>query len=150
MKKSILIIILLFNGCGFKVVNQSDMSNYYIAEIRTKGDKKINFDLKNKLNWRSGNIEKERIILTIETSKNKKVKEKNNKNEITKYILSVSLTIQIENQIQNIKSVNMKEEQDFRVGSLYSDTIKNEKEAIKQLTDKLFQNIAKEISSINK
>lgn len=150
MKKSILIVILLIYGCGFKVVNQSDITNYHIAEIRTKGDKKINFDLKNKLNLKSGKIDKERIILTIETSKDKRVKEKNNNNEITKYILSVSLIMQIEDQSQTIKSINMQEEQDFNVSSLYSNTIKNEKEAIVQLTQKLYQGIVKEISSINK
>lgn len=150
MKKTILIVILLIYGCGFKVVNQSDITNYNIAEIKTKGDKRINFDLKNKLKLKSGKIDKERIILTIETSKNKRVKEKNNNNEITKYILSVSLNMQIEDQSQNIKSINMQEEQDFNVSSLYSNTIKNEKEAIKQLTQKLFQGIVKEISSINK
>ena len=149
MRKSILIIILLIYGCGFKVVNQSDITNYYIEEIKTKGDKKINFDLKNKLNLKSGNFEKERIILTIETNKNKKVKEKNNKNVITKYILSVSLTLQIENKDRDVKSIQIIEEQDFNVSSLYSNTIKNEKEAIKQLTEKLFQNIVKEISSLN-
>lgn len=149
MKKSILIIILLIYGCGFKVVNQSDITNYYIEEIKTKGDKKINFDLKNKLKLKSGNFEKERIILTIETYKNKKVKEKNNKNIITKYILSVSLTMQIENKDRDVRSIQIIEEQDFNVSSLYSNTIKNEKEAIKQLTEKLFQNIVKEISSLN-
>ena len=44
-----LIIFLLFPACGFKVVKQGELVNFKIAEINTKGDKRINFKIKNKL-----------------------------------------------------------------------------------------------------
>ena len=54
MKKlNILITFLtfvLFSACGFKVIDQNLLKNFYIEEITLKGDKKINYTIKNKLN----------------------------------------------------------------------------------------------------
>ena len=41
-----LIIFFLITGCGFKVVNQSELINFNIENISTSGDKRINYKLK--------------------------------------------------------------------------------------------------------
>ena len=48
MKKYFLIIFLsLFftTSCGFKIVNQSERSNFDISEINTSGDKRIAYKM---------------------------------------------------------------------------------------------------------
>ena len=38
--KSIIFLILAY-GCGFKIVNQSELINFYISQIEATGDKKL-------------------------------------------------------------------------------------------------------------
>ena len=143
------IIMILTYGCGFSIVKKSDLQDVYIYKIDTSGDKRVNFDLKNKLSLKSKNSDKKRISLNIETNKNKTIKEKNSKNEITKYLLSINLTIRIEDETKILKDINLKEEVDYNVGSQYSQTINNEKKAVKTLTNSLVERIIREISLIN-
>ncbi len=143
------IIIILTYGCGFSIVKKTDLQDVYIYKIDASGDKRVNFDLKNKLSLKSKNTDKKKISLNIETNKNKTVKEKNSKNEITKYLLSINLTIKIEDENKILKKINLKEEIDYNVGSQYSQTINNEKEAVKTLTNSLVERIIREISLIN-
>ena len=52
MKKKIFqifIVLLITTSCGFKVYNQADLINFSAEEIRTTGDARINYNLKNKL-----------------------------------------------------------------------------------------------------
>ena len=142
------IMIILTYGCGFNIVKKIDLQDVYIYKIDTSGDTRVNFDLKNKLSLKSKNSDKKRISLNIETNKIKTVKEKNSKNEITKYLLTINLTIRIEDENKILKDVNLKEEIDYNVGSQYSQTINNEKEAVKTLTNSLVERIIQEISSI--
>ena len=39
-------LIILLNGCGFKVLDKSDANNFSIKEIVSSGDKRINFSKK--------------------------------------------------------------------------------------------------------
>ena len=41
-----LTLLLLTNNCGFKVVKQSDIANFNIAEITTEAKKELIMDLK--------------------------------------------------------------------------------------------------------
>ena len=52
MKKiifQILTVLLITTGCGFKVYNQAELINFSIEEIRTTGNNRINYNLKNKI-----------------------------------------------------------------------------------------------------
>ena len=72
MKKKIFqifIVLLITTSCGFKVYNQADLINFSAEEIRTTGDSRINYNLKNKLISSLKNDYKEKIILIIETKK---------------------------------------------------------------------------------
>ena len=54
MKKyKCLLIIFFVYGCGFKVIDPSDFQNFYINNIETTGDKRIGFQIKNKLSIKS-------------------------------------------------------------------------------------------------
>ena len=149
MKKiffQIFIVLLITTSCGFKVYNQAELINFSAEEIRTTGDSRINYNLKNKLISSLKNDYKEKIILIIETKKNKTIKEKNIKNEITKYQISINVSIDYKLIGNNDKgSFVISKSGVFDVNSQYSKTINNEKNLIKSLTveilDELLNNL---------
>ena len=99
MKKKIIlnfclfIILLLPLNCGFKVVNKSENKNYLIKEIITSGDKRISYKIKNNLLIYSKETSQNELIVYVDVKKNKIIKEKNIKNEITKYQININITI---------------------------------------------------------
>ena len=96
MKKIInIIVIILLTSCGFKVVKQFGLNEYYIAEINFFGDKKINYLINNNLLNLSKDNQKKPIVLDLTTSKIKTIKEKNIKNEITKYQIKIEANVKI-------------------------------------------------------
>ena len=62
-----IIITFLLTNCGFKIKNNS--IDFKLTEIVTKGDKRVNFNIKNSLanNFNNNSIVIKKII--IETSK---------------------------------------------------------------------------------
>lgn len=141
-------VLILLQGCGFKVQDQSSLKKFYIKKINTTGDNRINYNIKNKLFLKAGSKNKTPILLTINTTKTKNIKEKNDKNVITKYIIVINLKIDIVINDMNTKVLNLSDEKDFNVNDQYSQTIKNEKQAIKDVTDNLIDRIIREISII--
>lgn len=144
----IFFIFILLQGCGFKVQNQSSLRNFYIKEINTSGDKRINFDIKNKLFLKAGGKDKKHINLIVDTIKSKNIKEKSSQNIITKYIIKIDLKIMVKIDDEIVRKFNLSHEKDFNVNDQYSQTIKNEKQAVKDITDKLTNKIILEISNI--
>ena len=147
--KSILILsLLLIIGCGFKVVDKSNTNNFTIKEINTSGNNRVNYKIKNYL---LGNTQKNNtnvLAINIGTKIKKKVKEKNIKNEITKYEIILDTTV-------NTYFVEKNKKNDFSLSVLgnysvdtknYSSTINNEKNLVNNLTEKLAENILKEIN----
>ena len=151
MKKNIfkiLIILLITSGCGFKVVNQSKLINYSISEIKTTGDKKINYKLKNKLSSSFKNNKNIKVNLFLNTKKNKKSKEKNIQNKITKYEIKIIVKAKLKDiNSNNLKSLTITESGDFLVANQHSQTLENEKKLISLLTDKLVDKIIQRLSN---
>ena len=151
MKKNIfkiLIILLITSGCGFKVVNQSKLINYSISEIKTTGDKKINYKLKNKLSSNFKNNKNIKVNLFLNTKKNKKSKEKNIQNKITKYEIKIIVKAKLKDiNSNNLKSLTITESGDFLVANQHSQTLENEKKLISLLTDKLVDKIIQRLSN---
>ena len=148
MKKiifQILIVLLITTGCGFKVYNQADLINFSIEEIKTTGDNRINYSLKNKIISTLNNDSKKKIILIIETNKNKTIKEKNIKNEITKYQISIDAKIKVESSDYNIEPFIVLEKGDYNISSQHSQSINAEKKLVRQLSNNLGDKILKEL-----
>ena len=96
MKKFIgLLIIFFIYGCGFKVIDPSNFQNFYINNIETTGDKRLGYQIKNKLSIKSKDSSKENINLYINVEKEKTVKEKSSSNEITKYLITVKRSFEV-------------------------------------------------------
>lgn len=148
MKKiifQILIVLLITTSCGFKIYNQGDLINFSAEEIRTTGDNRVNYILKNRIISSLNNDYKKKIILIVETKKNKTIKDKNIKNEITKYQISINANIKIESADFNIEPFIVLEKGDYNVSSQHSQSINAEKKLIRQLSNNLGNKILEEL-----
>ena len=152
MKSSVLIntlVLIVLSSCGFKVVNYSDLINFEIKEISSSGDERINYLLKNKLSFSSKKNEARSIIIEINTKKKKTVKEKNIKNEITKYKIAIDSNVKFKEISGNsFIEFSVNRNGDFDVDNQYSQTLTNEKKLIDLLANGIADEILTEI--INK
>ena len=135
----IILITLIFTlSCGFKPLNYN--SNYKIIDIETKGDNKINFILKNKINLNKNidNPETKNVKLEILSEKTKIVKEKNIQNQITKYSLIIKTNftyIEVTSKIKEKFSIT--KSGDYSVATNHSQTITNEKNLLNLLVNSI-------------
>ena len=147
----ILLIVLFFitSNCGYKVLNNSEINNFNVIEVETVGDKRINFKIKNILTTNSSKENETSILLQLNTKKEKRVKEKNIKNEITKYEITLSSNVKL-NFLENEKEKEFRVQSsgNYVVGSKYSTTLSNEKRLITNLIEDLSKRIIKNINSI--
>ena len=150
MKKIILIIFVLttLNNCGFKIAENKELRGYLISEINTYGEGKINYKIKNLLNAKSTNNAKKNLKITLNTNKEKKIKEKNINNEITKYQMNITTKVNYENISQKLSgdfTINVSGE--YIVVEKLISTINNEKKLQKNLANKIANRIIKELSN---
>ncbi len=146
------ILIFLFfviSSCGYKVLDNAETNNFNIKEINTFGDKRINFKIKNSLIVDSLKDRTNNLVLELNTKKIKKIKEKNIKNEITKYEISLISNIKLnfleKNQKHSFKVVS---KGDYLASEKYSTTLKNEKRLVEDLTNDLSTKIKNKINLI--
>jgi len=138
------IIIFLISGCGFKVVKQSDLINFNIKSISTSGDNRISYIVKNKLlPYSKKNEGKKLITLEIDLNKNKFIKEKNIKNEITKFEISINAIVQY--RLDETKSFKISKKGSYKVSNQYLQTLNNEKKLIKTLSESIAEKIIEEL-----
>ena len=143
-------ILIFFAGCGFKVLDQTKLKNYNILEIKDSGDKKVNFFIKNELNnlLNDANSNND-LIVTIKTEKVKSIKEKNKKNQITKYNININSIIEIYFINRNVtKTINLNKENFYNVNTNQSVTRNNQKNIENNLNDKLAQDISNKLLRI--
>ena len=147
MKKLIAILLtLVLTGCGFKVVQNSSFNNFSISDIITEGDKRINFRLKNKLSSASTDSVNKLIQISLKTKKDKQVKERNIKNEITKYQIKITVSVTC-TEISNGSEFEFSKSKtgDYSVSNQYSRTLSNEKKLVELLTDNIADQILNEL-----
>jgi len=146
--KSFLFLFLFATvNCGFKVINQSEKNKFSIQKIKTSGDKRINFKIKNTLLNYSKKNNQNILLIDLSTKKTKNIKEKNIKNEITKYEISLNVNIKFNliNSDTNYK-INLSNKGDYLVAESYSTTLNNEKKLIDNLIENISEKILKKIS----
>ena len=139
----------LVSSCGFKVSTLE--TNYKIAEIQTVGDQRVNYVIKNELLRSSSNTNKNLIKIKLISTKNKSIKEKNIKNEVTKFTLNLKIDVYYNNLNKGLKdNFSIIKNGDYNVSTRYSETINNEKNLIKLLVEDISEQIIEELSLINK
>ena len=146
---TIAISLILLTGCGFKIIDKRELLNFNIKEISTYGDKRINFELKNKLSDYNDTNSSKIIKIELDTKKTKSIKEKNISNEITKYQIKVIVNVKLI-KIDNTNNLEftIEREGDYVVADKFSQTLNNEKKLIRNITEKISESIIGEI--INK
>ena len=147
MKNITLVLILLFiSNCGFKVIDMSEQNNFSIANIETSGESKINYIIKNNL-LKSTKKDVNKINIKLETKKIRKIKEKNIKNEITKYEILITVNAMVtENKNNKRHNLVVTTSGDYSVGEKNSTTRNNEKQIIKLLSNSLSDKILNKIN----
>lgn len=142
---TIFLYCLFLSHCGFKLVNLE--TNYKVAEINIKGDKKINYKLKNKILNYSKKDSENLIEIRIDTKKNKSIKEKNVKNQITKYEINITTNFEYKDIDKGIfKTFVITKIGDYIVSTKYSDTLNSEKNLVDALTNNLLDEILENLS----
>ena len=142
--------LIFFAGCGFKLLDQTKLKNYNILEIKDSGDKKVNFFIKNELNnlLNDANSNND-LIITIKTEKVKSIKEKNKKNQITKYNININAIIEIYFVNKNVtKTIKLNKENFYNVYTNHSITRNNQKNIENSLNDSLSQDISNKVLRI--
>ena len=146
---TIAISLILLTGCGFKIIDKRELLNFNIKEINTNGDKRINFELKNKLSDYNDTNSSKIIKIELDTKKTKSIKEKNISNEVTKYQIKIIVNVKLI-KIDNTNNLEftIEREGDYVVADKFSQTLNNEKKLIRNITEKISESIIGEI--INK
>ena len=138
-------ILILLSGCGFKVVNLSEIENFNIIAVNTEGEKRINYIIKNNLSKSSKKNEASEITIDLKTKKNKEIKEKNIKNEITKYEILIAVDVLVKKLEDNTAfGFTISSNGSYSVDAQNSTTRNNEKKLILLLSDNLADKILNE------
>ena len=149
MKKIILIIFLLtlLNNCGFKIAEEKTLRGYFISEIDASGEGRINYKIKNLLNAKSTDNAKKKLKITLNTNKEKKIKEKNINNEITKYQMNITTKVKFKDDLLKLTgNFTINATGEYKVLAKHIQTINNEKKLQKNLTDEIADRIIEELS----
>jgi len=139
----IFFLILFLSGCGFKAYNKLDLIKFNITEIETSGDKRVNYKLKNSIleNLKKDN-NNNNYKLSITSSKNRSIKEKNINNQVTKYEINIIVKVQLFNNInENILKFQLSEKNVFNATKQHSKLINEEKRVVEQITEIISEKI---------
>lgn len=136
-----LTIFLLLN-CGFKTLEKSQINSFTVNDIITTGDKRVNYKIKNILLANSTNDSQNILSINLSSDKNKVVKEKNIKNEIIKYQITLNVTLEFkklkkEKKVKTILSATG----DYNVAKNNSTTLNFEKKLIENLAENISNRI---------
>ena len=149
MFKNIYLIILVFiltTQCGYQVVNQKDLRQFYIKSIELEGEKILNHKIKKNVLFYSKESNNNVFNVKIKTNKTKSIIEKNIKNEIVKYQIDISSNVEFYNFETGVLFTNsFSERGNFTVGNKNIDTRNSEKKLIKDLTEKISKKIIKRL-----
>ena len=138
----ILALLIILTSCGFKIENTSNLSNFGISELKIEGDRRINYKIKNGLSFKTAKKSEKLLDLVIKSTKTKTIKEKNIKNEITKYKIDISVLVNFSKAgTTSKKSFQIFKTSFYDVATQYSQTLNNEKREIEMLTDEITKDI---------
>lgn len=141
------LVLFFTTGCGYKVIDRSKFGNFGIAEMNTSGETRINYKIKNKLFFNTDKNNNNLIILDLESKKTKKIEEKNDKNEITKYRLFIKVDVSFKKITDTeTSSFIVKKTGIYNVSNRYSQTLSNEKKLTEILTNDVVDEIFDELS----
>lgn len=151
-KISLLLIIFSFciSGCGFKVLDKSEFNSFAIKNLSSSGNKRVNFKIKNYLLSNTNSAKQNNnLILDLDTKKNKSIKEKNIKNEVSKYSIEIIVFVKLNALDRDLKkSFRVSANGDYLVGKTYSITLSNERKTMENIVEKVSNEILEKIETV--
>ena len=150
MKKTLLKTLknLLLVGCGYKVINKSEKTNFTVEEIIFTGDKRIGNRVNRNISIYFKENSKNLLSITLDSQKEKIIKEKNIKNQITKYEIKITVNLKINVINKNIeKYIRLSSYGDYLVGENNSDTRNNELSLMENLISNISEDVYSELIS---
>ncbi len=143
----LIFIFISIVSCGYKILDTGETENFNIKELKTTGDVRVNFKIKNSLNINSSENKTHNLLMELYTEKKKEIKEKNIKNQITKYEITLNSYVKV-NFLEKDKKVefNIVSSGSYQVADQYSTTLKNEKRLTDDLTNDISDKIKKQIN----
>ena len=135
----VLLLGLLITNCGYKVINQSELINFFITDLDSSGDNRVNYKIKNKLLiYGKDKAGLKPIKINLNKNKTKTIKEKNIKNEVTKYWITINVNVEVKDRNNaTIANFSVNHRGDYDVASQYFKTLNSEKRLIELLSEKL-------------
>ena len=150
MKKTLLITLtyLLLIGCGYKVIKKKKKTNFTVEEIIFTGDKRIGNRVNRNISIYFKENSKNLLSITLDSQKEKIIKEKNIKNQITKYEIKITVNLKINVINKNIeKYIRLSSYGDYLVGENNSDTRNNELSLMENLISNISEDVYSELIS---
>ena len=138
IKITSILIFLILSSCGFKPINQKNNSLIYFNEIVISGDKRISYSLKNNISLISDETSKNNYNAEIKLTKQRKIRIKEISGKVTRYNINLSALLRLTNN-KNRKEIQktFNRNADYDVATIHSDTINNENNATKNLTQQI-------------
>ena len=141
-KGFLILVFFVTSSCGYKVLESLDSYNLNIKEIKSSGDKRINFKIKNDLIFKSSQTNKINLIIDLQTTKEKKVKEKNIKNEITEYKILANTYVKLSFYEKDLNDeFTVASSSDYLVGVNTINNLQNERTAVESVANELSKKI---------
>ena len=137
-----ILIFLLLSSCGFKPMHQKNNNLIYFNKIVISGDKRIGYSLKNNISLISDENSKNNYNAEIKLTKQRKIRIKEISGKVTRYNINLSALLRLTNN-KNRKEIQktFNRNADYDVATIHSDTINNENNATKNLTQQISTDI---------
>jgi hypothetical protein len=135
-------------SCGFKPLNQNNNSIIHIQNFNIIGDQKIAYSLKNNIFFISNSSSTNKYDVEIEIKKQKSNKIKDKTAKVIRYSLTMTARLKLININKDIIEKTFVRNGDYDVASIHSDTINNEKNTSKIITQQLSDDIVNFITLI--
>ena len=154
IKKINIILILLFSllliSCGYKKIIQKE-TNINIQSINVTGENRIAYNLKNDIGLITNENSENRFRINLKITKKINNKIKDTTGKITRFNLTINGDLVLIN-VKTLEETNksFSKNQDYDVAENHSDTIKNEKQATKNVTRQLSGEVINFIMLIDK
>ena len=138
----VIIVSLSLTSCGFKRVSQRYEEPINLKNVIITGEKRISYILKNNILLISDKASENKYDARIKLKKKNNFKIKNETGKIVRYSLSMTADL----ELTNLKDKKKKQKLfistvDYSVASNHSDTINNEKNAMKSAIQQLSDDI---------
>jgi hypothetical protein len=146
----IFIFISLLTSCGFKKIAQYE-SLINLQKITINGDNRISYKLKNNIKLISNEAAQNKYNVKIDLTQKKIGKIKDNAGRVTRYTVTFNAELNLENESsQEIVNESFTKSANYYVASSHSETINNEKNAVKIIIEQISEDIKKFILSVNR